>query len=780
MTKTSRLSGIICFAVILLNFLQNTYATNRYASNSAEYPVPANLASANLSTADGTDSVLASEEFNKDLKSFAKSLKKEEIAHQSMFNKIALLSLRGDFVAISNNIKQQDNTLEFSHYQFYHQALQTLNKNNSAKSNLIEHATNIIKDKFEDLDDEEFVQMSLALGWSVANAKSYITNILKQSQKKLKLSQNEMINIAVNTHLYHVLKAIIPIANEIAEREQKRRFVIEPDVLVRLENGIELSTTIVRRREQTKPNSTALQFTIYADEAAHVKTAMHAAAHGYIGIVANSRGKRSSHNDIVPWEHDGQDASQLINWITKQEWSNGTVVMYGGSYNGFTQWATAKHMPKGLKAMAPYVAANLITGLPYENNIALTGNFEWPLYVTNNKTVDNSIYSDWQRTRNIVNELYISGRPIVDIDKIAQAPSPWLQKWLAYPEDGPYYQNMVPHKEDYQHINIPVLSITGYFEGGQISALNYLHEHYKYNTNANHALLIGPYNHWSAQNKPRSHHSNYKLDPVALEKDTEEVVFEWFDHVLHGKPKPKLVQNKVNYQVMGANEWRFADSLQMLNQQTLSYFIKSSTPNAEQTYMMGRSPSVQSEHYIEQTVDMTDRTEQRNLAPRNVIQDSIELQGGIRIETPVFEQDMELTGSVSGYFDLSINKRDVDIGFNYYEVTAEGEAFHLNNYRSRASYADNISERRLLIPNKKRRVPIVNARFTSKLIKKGSKIVLVLNVNKNKDAQVNLGSGKLVNHEQISDAGEPLTLKWYLSSKINLPLKPWVKGEETE
>ena len=525
------------------------------------------------------------------------------------------------------------------------------------------------------------------------------------------------------------------------------------------------------------PNTTALQFTIYADEKAHIKTAMHAAAHGYIGMVANSRGKRSSSNAIVPWEREGEDAAALIHWITKQQWSNKNVVMYGGSYNGFTQWATAKHMPKGLKAMAPYVAANLITGLPYENNIALTGNFQWPLYATNNKTVDNSVYNDWQRTNAVISELYTSGRPMVDIDDIANRPSPWLQKWLAHPEDDAFYQRMVPHQEEYKAVDIPVLTITGYFEGGQISALNYLNEHYKYNDQANHALLIGPYNHWSAQNKPRSHHGNYKLDPVALEKDTEEVVFAWFDHLLKGAKKPTLVQSKVNYQVMGADEWRFADSLRELNQHTVSFYIQKNTPNKMQTYSLGRVVPLRSQQYIEQVIDLADRSEQRNLAPRQVIGSRIDKQGGIQIETDVFEQDMELTGAITGYFDIEVNKHDVDIGFNYYEVTRDGEVFHLNNYRSRASYADDMGSRRLLTPHKKRRVPIVNARFTSKLIEKGSKLVLVLNVNKNMDAQVNLGTGKAVNHEDISQAGEPLTLKWYLSSQINLPLKPWVKSE---
>ena len=767
--KQLTMSSVVSYlAIIVLNFLPNTYA-----SDAVEYPLPPIIASATLDTSAGVDPILNSDQFKDYLRSFAKTLTQEEVAQQPLFNKIALLSLRGEFAELSKSIQAHNNTLEFSHYQFFHQAHRAFAARIPSQQELAEKALHIMSEDFQKLDDEAFVQMSLAMGWSVANAKDYVTNLYRQAQNQSSLSSADMIDIAVNTHLFDVLSLIIPKANRVIQQEQQRRFIIEPDKLVRLPDGIELSTTIVRRRGHTKPVATAMQFTIYADEAAHIKTAMHAAAHGYIGIVANSRGKRSSSNDIVPWEHDGQDAAQLINWITKQAWSNGDVVMYGGSYNGFTQWATAKYMPPGLKAMAPYVAANLITGLPYENNIALTANFEWPLYVTNNKTVDPSIYSDWQRTNNIISELYTSGRPIVDIDKIANQPSPWLQKWLAHPEDGAYYQNMVPHQQDYQRINIPILTITGYFEGGQISALHYLHEHYRYNTDANHSLLIGPYNHGTAQGKPRSHHSNYKLDPVALEKDTEEVVFAWFDHVLQGKAKPELVQAKVNYQVMGANQWRFADSVAALNQRAVSFYIQGSKADDRQNYRLVQAPPQDDAQYIEQTVDMMDRTEQRNLAPWPVIKDGIDKQGGIQIETPVFEQDMELTGAITGYFDISVNKKDVDIGFNYYEVTADGQVFHLNNYRSRVSYADDMSNRRLLVPNEKRRVPIVNARFTSKVIKKGSKLVLVLNVNKNKDAQVNLGTGGAVNHESASDAGEPLRLRWYVSSKINLPLKPW-------
>jgi len=53
--------------------------------------------------------------------------------------------------------------------------------------------------------------------------------------------------------------------------------------------------------------------------------------------------------------------------------------------------------------------------------------------------------------------------------------------------------------------------------------------------------------------------------------------------------------------------------------------------------------------------------------------------------------------------------------------------------------------------------------------------VLVLDVNKNAGAQVNLGTGKDVSDETIADAGVPLQIKWYSDSEINIPLSKWIK-----
>lgn len=95
------------------------------------------------------------------------------------------------------------------------------------------------------------------------------------------------------------------------------------------------------------------------------------AAHGYVGVMAYTRGKGRSAEVPVPHEHDGADAGAVIDWISKQPWSDGRVGMFGASYHGFTQSAAAKHSPPTLKAMMTSVAAVPGIDVPMEEDIFL-------------------------------------------------------------------------------------------------------------------------------------------------------------------------------------------------------------------------------------------------------------------------------------------------------------------------------------------------------------------------------------------------------------------------
>jgi putative CocE/NonD family hydrolase len=731
------------------------------------FKTPTALIKQKLSTKQDAIALLNSERLHIQLLEIAKKISASNQKKLSMDNEIALNSF----------LKQTEMTLDLiaknrDPSSFYHYSLYTkFNKNTATlKTPNQQGLTKSLNQSVSEYSGEALHKVNYTMSWSLSRGQDYMFDIFRNYQKLEKLSLNQAINLISNFQLYKVYEYVLPVAIPIIHAEQNKRYLVETDVLIKTPDGATISAVVVRKRGDNIKRPSAFQFTIYTDDKWATTEAMHAAAHGYIGVIANTRGKGKSTDKIIPWEYDGKDATAVIDWISKQSWSDGRVAMYGGSYLGFTQWAAAKYSHPALKTIVPYEAANPMVGLPVENNIFITPNYQWAFHVTNNKTMDNSVYEDWKHWQDTYDNLFSSGRAFKDIDKVEGTPNPWFQKWLSHPSFDSYYQKMMPYKQDFNKINIPVLSITGYF-GASISALYFLKEHNRYNKNANHTVLIGPYNHGTAQGIPHSKHSNYKLDEVALDKDTKEITFEWFDHVLFNKSKPKLLKDKFNYQLMGSNSWQHKPSLEKLNQRTKTYHL-GKIKSKDYEYPL-TTKSQNKTDFIKLRVDMSDRKTQTNLSSWKVIQEKLNEPNGLIFITEAFEQTQQLVGSVTGYFNLSVNKKDVDIGFKFFELKSNGETFKLAHYISRASYAKDMSKRQLLTPNNKTMISIVNSTMTAKLIEKGSRLVMVLNVNKNSKAQVNMGTGKDVSEETIDDAGEPLEIKWFSDSEINIPITPW-------
>ncbi len=65
----------------------------------------------------------------------------------------------------------------------------------------------------------------------------------------------------------------------------------------------------------------------------------------------------------------------------------------------------------------------------------------------------------------------------------------------------------------------------------------------------------------------------YQLDPNAL-VDLREVQYQWFDYALKGAKRPALLKDRVNYQLMGSNEWRSAPSIEAMGQGALRFYLE--------------------------------------------------------------------------------------------------------------------------------------------------------------------------------------------------------------
>ena len=91
-----------------------------------------------------------------------------------------------------------------------------------------------------------------------------------------------------------------------------------------------------------------------------------------------------------------------------------------------------------------------------------------------------------------------------------------------------------PDPKEYSKINIPILTTTGYFDDDQLGAMYYYKNHIKYNPNADHYVVIGPYDHYGPSGLYYFRSYGCKIDPIA-EFELNEICYQWFDYTPKGK-----------------------------------------------------------------------------------------------------------------------------------------------------------------------------------------------------------------------------------------------------
>jgi len=388
---------------------------------------------------------------------------------------------------------------------------------------------------------------------------------------------------------------------------------------------------------------------------------------------------------------------------------------------------------------------------PMQNNVPLGFELNWAhTNVYEQPAISGEILWDW----------YEKGFAYAKLDSAAGFANPIFQKWLSHPTYDDYWKSLVPTPEEYAAIDIPVLTTTGYFDGPQISAVRYFQLHNQFNPNAEHYMVIGPYDHWGGQANPADTLRGYVIDPVA-KVSMRNLALDWLDWVLKDAPKPEVLKNKVNFQVMGSNSWMHEQSIEAMSNKTLRFYL-------DDEWMVHKKPDRES--YMTQTVDFTNRENMNNYFHPSLIIDSLDASNGTVYISDPFQNDFIINGAFTGELAAEINKRDMALSISFYEQMADGRYFFLSRYLGRASYAKDNSRRELLTPGKKEKIPLNASHIISKKINKGSRLVVVLNVNKHPFEIINYGSGKEPAFETINDAGEPLEIRWYNDSYIEIPI----------
>ncbi|AYZ35350.1 CocE/NonD family hydrolase [Chryseobacterium indologenes] len=642
-------------------------------------------------------------------------------------------------------------------FELYSRAKLAQKENNMTFSNALQKVFN---QKYDRLPEKLIPRLGLSLDANVPESRKQFKKILNKQKDKDSIDYKTALALCKAYVSYKTFSGIKPQVMQLLVSKDKERFITETKDIT-LKNGNTLTITIVRKKQNTTPLPVILTSNIYAGQIDDF-FGKRAATYNYVGAVVNTRGKRNSNNVNNPFEHESEDIYDVIDWVSKQPWSNGKVGMIGGSYLGFSQWAAVKKLHPALKTIVPQVAVGIGIDYPAQNNIFMSYMLQWIQYVTNNKLTDEADFTNAAKWDSINTKWYKSGKAFRSLDSISGKPSKIFQRWLDHPGYDQYWQKMIPYKEDFSKINIPILTTTGYYDDDQIGALYYYKEHHQYNKNADHYVVIGPYNHGGAQSFGFTYVNGNPIDPVAR-ISIDDLAFSWFDYILKGGKKPDLLKDRINFQVMNTNTWKHVSGLDKMHTSTLKFYLQ----DLKNTSSVFNKPG--KKDFTSQTVDFTIRDD-KDTYYKSGKKDSIKTTNSIVFESEVLDKEMIFSGNISGFFNVSINKKDFDTETSLYQIQPDGKSFLLSTHMVRASYAKDNAGRKLLTPDVIEQIPVNNSIFMSKKIEKGSKLLLLVGVNKNPNWQINYGTGKNVSDETVQDAGKPLEIKWYNDSYVEIPV----------
>jgi len=529
-------------------------------------------------------------------------------------------------------------------------------------------------------------------------------------------------------------------------------------VKIPLRDGVRLNATVYQPHNQKEPLPVIFTLTPYIGDS-YTDRAMYFASHGYVYALVDVRGRGNSEGDFEPFANEGRDGYDVTEWFAKQSYCNGKVAMWGGSYAGFDQWTVAKEFPPHLATIVPAAAAHPGVDFPYQYNIFYPYDMQWLTFTSghtgNEKTFGNDVY--WTaRSR----ELYKAHSAFGDFDKLVGNPSPIFQKWLQHPTPDAYYDGMVPSPEQYKKLSLPILTITGHYDDDQPGALTFYKRHMEYGSaaaKANHYLIIGPWDHAGTRTPKREMGGLKFAEGSAL--DLNKLHDEWYAWTMKAGPKPEFLKKRVAYYVMGAEVWKYADSLESIANGALTLYLLSNGVASDVfhsgTLLAGKANSSTPDSWTYDPLDnrLGEAEPEENPSYLTSQAGVINLFGqGLIFHGDPFPAAVEITGFPKLTVWLTMDVPDTDLGVELHEILSDGDSIKLSSATMRARYRDSLRQEKPVPPGKAEKYVFDNFTFFSRQVAKGSRLRLVIGSVNSPSVEKNYNSGGVVAKETDKDA----------------------------
>src|SRR3954463_1830945 len=147
-----------------------------------------------------------------------------------------------------------------------------------------------------------------------------------------------------------VFLLLLPATSRLSGQSPAR---IDTGVGVPMRDGVVLRADLYRPRSDGRFPVLVYRTPYGRIEAPPDPLVLAAVRRGYAVVLQDVRGRYGSDGVFEPYQQEGRDGYDTIEWAARQPWSNGSVGTLGLSYPGAVQWLAAVEHPPSLKAMVP-------------------------------------------------------------------------------------------------------------------------------------------------------------------------------------------------------------------------------------------------------------------------------------------------------------------------------------------------------------------------------------------------------------------------------------------
>ena len=497
-----------------------------------------------------------------------------------------------------------------------------------------------------------------------------------------------------------------------------------PQVMVRMRDGVGLSTDILLPKDAAPPYPTILVRTPYPKGGTFANGSDGQLLHllidnGYAVIVQNERGAFPSEGEYHWLSNSRDDGSDSVAWIVKQSWSNGRVGTYGCSSSAENQMALSAANPPGLVAMLPKAAGAGIgqfpgawsQGLFYSGGIPM---MEFPPWYHAWGSIyrlqaPNSL-SDEQRSRLV--QFYAQGA-----DEPAALPADWawhlpskdlLRAVGTPPSDWDEFIHRGPGDPAWKHAQMlnmddqprePALIVNSWHDIGTWEVVKaFEHEQNKV---PNQFLVMGPTQH-CRMGTETSHTMVGQEDVGDARFNYNELYMQWFNHWLKGEQNGALARPKVEYYLIGANQWRTAPAWPPAAVKRNFYLDSMRGANSSrgdgslETGLPRRTGSDEYRYDPADPVPSINRFFQPNvIADQKLVADRHDVL--VYTSAPL-QENMDVVGEVAATLYVSASVKDSDLMLRLVDVFPDGRAFNVGDEELRLRYRNGFEKPELLTP----------------------------------------------------------------------------------